>query len=291
MRTLRLLRVAKVLRILRVVKFFTQLHLIISAIIGSVLHLLWSILVFAILFFMFSLLITSSVTTSLKDLDSVDSQEAKDMLQFYGSVQLSMLTLYMTVTGGDDWNEFYYALEPASLAQCGFVFFVAFSQIALLNVVTGIFVENAMKVSKPNVLELANERFDEERDYALELQKIMEAADNDSDGLIEREEFDAMVNAGQLNNILKFVGIDPMWSRRNLPSVYDTVAEQHQVAGRGAPDGVKISDLVERMMALRGSARSTEIMDLHDSVWHLQVLQEQMMRNMGGRCSSGVHPN
>jgi hypothetical protein len=134
MRTLRLFRVAKVLRILRVVKFFTQLHLILAAIIGSVMHLFWSILVFAILFYLFSLYIASNVATCLHDLESVDGNEAKDMLLHYGSVPLCMRTLFMTVSGGSDWDAFYFALEPTSMAQSAFLFFVAFSQVALLNI-------------------------------------------------------------------------------------------------------------------------------------------------------------
>jgi hypothetical protein len=281
LRTIRLLRVAKVLRILRIVKFFTELHMIISAIIGSVLHVFWSILVFATLFFIFSLYITSVVVDALEDLDRADSKESLEILQYFGSVQVSMRTLFMTVTGGSDWDQFYFALAPARSAQYAFAFFVAFAQIALLNIVTGIFVENAMKISKPDVLELANERLIQERDYAMELQILVRVADHNDDGIIDKNEFDALVNDGKLTNFLFFLNVDPMWSKNNLPLLYDHLAEQHRAACPSEPDGVKIAVLVERIMALRGSAKSTDVLDLHDSLWSTQNLQEQMMSRMG----------
>merc|ERR1719382_7512 len=87
MRTIRLFRVAKVLRILRFVKVFTQLHLIMSAILGSLLHLFWSIMVFAILFLMCSLYFVSSVATYLKSDEVGDKHVAQPMLDNFGSVQ------------------------------------------------------------------------------------------------------------------------------------------------------------------------------------------------------------
>ncbi|CAK0832535.1 unnamed protein product, partial [Prorocentrum cordatum] len=104
MRTIRLFRVAKVLRILRFVKVFTQLHLIMSAILGSLLHLFWSMMVFAILFLMFSLYFVSSVAAYLKSTEGRDKHVAEPLLQYFGSVQGSMTTLFMALSGGADWG-------------------------------------------------------------------------------------------------------------------------------------------------------------------------------------------
>lgn len=274
LRTLRLLRVAKVLRIFRVIKFFTQLHLIITALVGSVMHLVWSMLVFAILFFIFSLYLCSGVATYLDSDDGVDSKESDALLMSFGSVQSSFLSLYMTVTGGSDWSDYFDAMAPTSL-QPAFLFFVAFSQIALLNIVTGIFVDNAMKVAQPDIQQQAEEQFADEQNYAIELEKLFESYNDNKDGVLQRDEFESMVREGKLTNYFFFLNIDTSWTKKNLPLLYDAVSDDCLEEGLDG-DGVPIGALVERIMALRGYARGTEIMDLYDRVSDMHALVEQI---------------
>jgi hypothetical protein len=145
------------------------------------------------------------------------------------------------------------------------------------------FVESTIKLCRPDFKQLAEDNYNEEREYAKELKKLFEETDLDRNGCIGRLEFDTIVSNGKLANALKFLNIDPTWSRNNLPSVYDAVAEQHLVQTPGhAGDGVGIDVLTERIMALRGFARSTEVMDLHDMVWQLTKRQEEMISWMSG---------
>jgi len=289
MRTFPLLRVAKVLRILRVVKFCTQLYLIVSAVIGSIMQMFWSVLTFAIVFFIFSLFILSNVVNYMQALDSVHSEEARSVILYFGSFEVTLRTLFLTLAGGSDWEEYYFALEPVRNGQLVFTLFVVFSQLVLLNVVTSMFVESTMKLSKPDFKQLAEEHYAEEREYATELKKLFEAADVDQNCYIDRLEFDAMVSDGKFATAFKFLNIDPTWARNNLPSLYDALAEQHMVRtpGNGAV-GIDINVLTERIMALRGFARSTEVMDLHDMVWQLARRQEEMMSVMGGAVLDGM---
>ncbi|CAK0879253.1 unnamed protein product [Prorocentrum cordatum] len=166
MRTFRLLRVVKVLRILRVFKFFTQLYAIVSAIVRSMMHLFWSVLMFVIVLFMFSLFIMANASNYLQDLDSLDSKEAAAIIMYFGSFPIAMRTLLLTVSGASDWETFYFALEPISVAQIVYVLFIGFTQIAVLNIVTGIFMLNisyALNFSRPEYHQLAEGHYAEER--------------------------------------------------------------------------------------------------------------------------------
>lgn len=288
MRTFRLLRVAKVLRILRVIKFFTQLYVIVTAVMGSIMQMFWTVLTFAIVFFMFSLFILSNVASYLQDLGSVDSEDAQSMMLYFGSFEVTLRTLFLTLAGGS-LESYYFALGPVSTGQMVFMLFVVFSQIVLLNVVTSMFVESTIKLCKPDFKQLAEEHHAEEREYAKELKKLFEATDVDQDGFIGRHEFDTIMSNGKLASALKFLNIDPAWSRNNLPALYEALAEQHLVQTPGhAPDGVGIDVLTERIMALRGFARSTEVMDLHDMVWQLTKRQEEMISWMSGEAPGGI---
>jgi hypothetical protein len=279
MRTIRLFRVAKVLRILRFVKVFTQLHLIMSAILGSLLHLFWSIMVFAILFLMFSLYFVSSVSTFMSSTEGGDKDVVEPMLENFGSVQGSMCSLFMALSGGDDWSVFYDTLTPAGTAGSVFLFFIAFSQIALLNIVTGIFVDNALKISEPDVQQQAEEHFNQDREYAKELKHIFSNGCSNAKTRLTKEDFEDILEDGKLGTYLRFLGIDPIWSKKNLPVLFDRVREEQQLLdGEDDEDqGIEPSVFVERCMALRGHARSTEVMDLQDIVMKIQFTQELIL--------------
>lgn len=285
MRMFRILKAVRILRVARVFTIFTQVHVIFNAIVGSTAQLFWSIVVLAMLFFTFAMYFTSTVTSYLKALptEQIDGQTEQTLILRFGFVRNSMLSLFKSVYGGEDWGGLYdllTALASHSNAHHVFIFFLAFVHIALLNIVTGIFVEHALKLSQPNIHQLAEQRFIEERAYATELKEVFGLADKNKDGFADKDELEHMVKDGRIVNFLRYLNIDPMWSKRHLVAMLDEVAERE-----GPDDQVRITALVERVMAVRGWARSTDIMDLRDAVWHVMSVQQQIMRKIDGRGS------
>jgi hypothetical protein len=295
MRTLRLFRVAKVLRILRVIKFFTQLHLIVTCIVGSFLSLFWSVAVLALLFLLFSLYFTSTTVTYLQD-SGVAPEEVENIQKFFGSVTTCGRTLFMTITGGDDWNTFYFILQPMGAAGFVYCFFVAFSHIALLNIVTGIFVESALKIAEPDVHTKAQEEINQKRDYADGLKRLLLKADKDQNRMMSRDEFQTLLQEGTLHNYLSFLGIDPIWIEDNIERLFQQMTEEAATRhSENSPlkDGpkdepqVSLQRFVETCMKLRGPARSTDLQDLQVQVGDLdRVIREHLAGGLGQRGSS-----
>eukprot|EP00928_Gymnodinium_smaydae_P073445 TRINITY_DN56653_c0_g1_i1.p1 TRINITY_DN56653_c0_g1~~TRINITY_DN56653_c0_g1_i1.p1 ORF type:complete len:569 (+),score=72.11 TRINITY_DN56653_c0_g1_i1:35-1741(+) len=147
LRSLRVLRMAKVLRVFRLVKIVRQLRIILNCLVGSVMSLVWSIVMMWIVFYMFSMVFVQGVATLLQQTGRVSYG---DTTELFGSVEACFLSLFKSVCGGDDWSKFYEALLPVGRAYSSlYLFFVAFSHIAFLNILTGIFVENALKHAVP----------------------------------------------------------------------------------------------------------------------------------------------
>eukprot|EP00747_Dinoflagellata_sp_TGD_P116633 gnl/TRDRNA2_/TRDRNA2_172431_c2_seq1.p1 gnl/TRDRNA2_/TRDRNA2_172431_c2~~gnl/TRDRNA2_/TRDRNA2_172431_c2_seq1.p1 ORF type:complete len:476 (+),score=82.46 gnl/TRDRNA2_/TRDRNA2_172431_c2_seq1:115-1428(+) len=151
MRLFRLFKMAKLLRILRVMKFFRELHLLLAPLLGSVRQLFWTLIMLALMLYIFGVIFLQAAGGALlADLDNHDlTKEAKDgLVEHWSSVDGAMLTLYMAITGGNDWAAL---AEPLKL--CGahyyllFLFYIAFLTFAVLNVLTGIFVDCAMTCS------------------------------------------------------------------------------------------------------------------------------------------------
>ena len=82
--------------------------------------------------------------------DSLDDAERENLISVFGSVEVAMLNLFKSSTGGADWEVFYSVISPCLMSACMFVFFIAFMQVALMSIFTGIFVEKAMKLAPPD---------------------------------------------------------------------------------------------------------------------------------------------
>eukprot|EP00928_Gymnodinium_smaydae_P062050 TRINITY_DN45996_c0_g1_i1.p1 TRINITY_DN45996_c0_g1~~TRINITY_DN45996_c0_g1_i1.p1 ORF type:complete len:665 (-),score=69.03 TRINITY_DN45996_c0_g1_i1:196-2190(-) len=155
LRTLRVLRMAKVLRVFRLVNFFSQLRIILQCLTGSFMCLLWSIIMMMLVFYMISMVIVQGVASYLSQSHGEIEDPYIDTMEHFGSVEASFLSLFKSVSGGDDWGVFYEALQPlGDFYSTIYLLFIAFSHVALLNILTGIFVENALKYAHPEMEQL-----------------------------------------------------------------------------------------------------------------------------------------
>ena len=135
----------KVMRIFRVMRFFTELNVLLRVIVSTMPPLFWCVFMLAVFYYIFAVVFTFGAAAYLA-MDDVATAKKAWMVEHYGSVLKAMVSLYKATTGGIDWGEmaepmweagyFYYFL---------FLFFIAFAILALLNILTGLFVDRAMR--------------------------------------------------------------------------------------------------------------------------------------------------
>jgi len=167
LRVLRLLKMVKMLRVVRVMRFFKVLRMMVASIIGSMSTLFWSVLMLAIMLYMFGLCFLQAVASYLQEAalthssgaaaltaeEMIDAKAAhKDVVmaieQYWGGVGASAISLYMAVTGGADWENIAFPIKASGIIYYSlFLFYTAFASLAVLNVLTGMFVDAAMKIS------------------------------------------------------------------------------------------------------------------------------------------------
>lgn len=149
LRGFRLLKMLKMLRVIRVMRFFRELRNIVAAIVGSIATLVWAILAISLMMFVFGLALLGGLSTYLSDTPPSAVSEAfmTDVNTHWGSVPMAILTLYKATSGGSDWEPLAAPFQEAGAMYYGlFLGYIALSMLAVLNVVTGIFVDNAMTV-------------------------------------------------------------------------------------------------------------------------------------------------
>jgi voltage-gated sodium channel len=268
LRALRLFKMAKVLRVLRVIKSLKELRLILACITGSVISLFWSLVMMTFILFMFSLLFVQETGGYFKDQgDSIDPEVETALNENFGSVQVSMLTLWASVTGGNDWWMYYDVLR-GPYSKPLYLFFIAFSQIALLNILTGIFVESAMKLAEPDATVKAHEMRQEKARQEVDLKHLCEDLDEDKSGKISLNEFGKKsVALNKLQSYLVTLGID-MNQTKHL----------FYLLSEGTDDNtVDIEKLVQGIMRMKGGANNISMQRLYFEVLVSRRLLQQAL--------------
>lgn len=210
----------------------------------------------SLVFFMFSLVFVHHNAAYLNDtaLD-IPQDRLEVLLKYFGTVQDSMLTLYMAATGGIGWAEVYDVLQPLGFLSTGlFLFFIAFWEISLMNVLIGIFVENAIKLAEPDRQFIYAEHQKSYLRNIKELEEIVKDMDSSVDGQISQDEFsnEMLRPHSELREYLGAIG------------VHSTDAERFfymlKAAHFGKPVGTE--SLVAGLIKLPGVAQSLDVQAL-----------------------------
>merc|ERR1719482_1807022 len=84
-----------------------------------------------------------------------------------------MITLYKATTGGQDWGDVSDTLfDCGKFYYCLFLFFIAFIILALLNILTGIFVDRAMRATAEDKDGEAISKLEADREAVRDLCKL-----------------------------------------------------------------------------------------------------------------------
>jgi len=262
MRTLRILKVARILRVIRVAKIFSELRLMLNSILGSFHSLFWSFVMLGFVFYIFGLVFVQGTATYLKQYgEEIDPFSRYRIEKTFGSVERAMLSLYKATTGGSDWENLFDdpIIERMGALNIGlFIFLIAFIQVALLNILTAVFVENALKLAQPDRDQQALEQRKKELAEAQELRSLCETIDLDNSGTINPNQFCANFRQGKLRAHLQVLGLH----------IKDAEVFYELLLADGEAKEVEIEDFVAGCMRLRGSATSLDLQTVLHYIRH-----------------------
>eukprot|EP00930_Biecheleria_cincta_P037799 TRINITY_DN25977_c0_g1_i1.p1 TRINITY_DN25977_c0_g1~~TRINITY_DN25977_c0_g1_i1.p1 ORF type:complete len:642 (+),score=136.17 TRINITY_DN25977_c0_g1_i1:66-1991(+) len=265
LRILRLLRVVRMTRATRVIRFLGELRLMIFSLTGSLKSLAWSVVLILIILLVFGVCFTDGVVTYCLQHSAFGAAHTEEMRRFFGTVTQSSVSLFMAMSGGEDWGNMLAALAPLPLEySLLFLGFISFTVLALLNVVTAVFVNTALQRSQ-NDRELVVQK---EMEYKEELVSIVEQVfmelDKNHSGSLNIEEFEQHVDDEKIMAYLRSRDID-IGQVRTLFMLLD-------VDGTG---DVSMEEFVNGILRLKGGASSMDLAFLTYQVgWILHNMQE-----------------
>lgn len=268
-RCLRLLRLGKIFRAFRVMRFFRELRMMLASIAASMRSLFWCMVMLTLFYYIFAIMFVNAARSVVAGADFSPPQ--KDMvMDYWGSTLTSMLSLYKASTGGIDWSD---AAEPLVVAgkiyYATFLFFIAFIILAVLNILTGIFVENAMRAAAHDRDGHVMEEMDVEhglvRNFTCIFVAILAQRDGScfveddwqSSGTITAEDFEEYMISPTARALMSVLGLE-VWDPRAFFQMMVAHGQSHHISS-GKVDN---SAFVLGCMQLRGQAKCTDIVGI-----------------------------
>lgn len=180
-------------------------------------------------------------------MSSADSgHPATALFQSFGSLLESISTLYKSITGGFDWQDVSNPLATYVDPFVGVVFsiYTAFALLVMLNLVTGVFVESALKFASSD-----------KADLTIKAYQIFASSETDVPGNISWEDFEAALEGDRMEEFFEALDINKARAS-DLFRLLDTT-------GDGA---VSIEELVAGGLMLQAPAKAIDIAMLAKSV-------------------------
>jgi len=220
--------------------------------------------------YLFGLLFMQALLDCMAPERDLDPIKQTEILDNFGSLAKTIVSLYMAVTGGDDWSKYYRIVSCAGwMYGWMFIFYTFVLFFALFNIVTGSLVEKAMSSNKPDRADrILNQRkvFAEQKEQFLDIFKAM---DEDESGKISRSEFlKCMSNPAVLAYMASIdVAVD------DVELFFNTVAHVHLSEGGDGGLQVPIERFVEMCMHLKGTATA---IDMQRQLYETHLLQADL---------------
>jgi voltage-gated sodium channel len=250
-RILRLVRITRVLRILRAMRSCQTLRVMVVSILSSMASLLWVFVLILFVIYFFAVLFASGIAErfSISEGDHQVSSAPDSVEENYGSIMSVMVSLFMCISGGDDWSVMVSPLyEVHTLYVALFVVYIFFMAFGILNVVVGQFVDNAARASQKDKDAVVQNELRQDREYSSKMQRIFKDADTDGDAQLSWPEFQEYLSNGQTAAYFSAAGLDA--------SIARTLFVLLDVDDTGK---VGIDEFVDGCMRLKGGARSLDV--------------------------------
>lgn len=255
-RVMRIFRLIRVMRFIRILSAFSALRMLVVSIIDSLRSLVWTLVLIFLAMFITSVYFTQIVTDhKLKHMGDRQLDEDDNLLIFYGTLDRTMLTLYQTISEGLHWDV---AMEPLR-SHCSpwmalvFSLYIAFVTFAMLNVITGVFVESAIQT--------AND--DKKKVLMYQMRQLFLEADVDNSGTISWEEFKEQLENPQLQSFLRVVDLDKQ-EAEDLFRLLDVNGE----------DEISADEFVHGALRIHGFAKAIDLATfMHDYHRHARRVE------------------
>jgi len=139
----------------------------------------------------------------------VDDPNTEHMIVLFHDLLTTMHTLFMSVTGGLNWQEVQVLLLEISVYYAlAFLLFILVTSLAVMNVITGIFVTDAVEVARLDADIKVQQATEESRKYLRNLNELFHQIDTNHRGSITLDDFTKQMNREDVKLNFAMLGLD-----------------------------------------------------------------------------------
>jgi len=288
----RLLRFGRVIGSIMKLPKLMSLRFMLISMMNCTATLLWaSIVIFIVLSFfavMFMQVSANWLNTHGLHIEKVRTEEETSQLQqvteamrqYYNGFGVSLVSLFMAVTGGSDWNDLYKPLVHLdSMLGFAFLCYICLMVLGVFNVLVGICADRAFAASRTQPDFIANEEQQQQSAFMYEVRDTFAQMDQEGNEGITREEFLRCHENSRVYSFFKshqMHMMEPSW----LFSMLD----------KDGSGSITLSELAFGLLRLSGQARNSDMMllvtlnmELREEIGKLVALQRvgSDFRSMG----------
>lgn len=267
LQVLRMMRLLKLLRIVRLFRMFSDLWVLLRGLLCACRSLGWVMLMLGMVKYVSAIVLTKLIG---KEYGPVDDQ----INEYWGTVPSSVYSLFVVMTG-EEWV----TIADESAEHMGgpfrlfFVMYILFTDLALVNLVTGVIVDKVVMCTRENeidqMLELGEGR-DVEQKNMVTLFQLAERRDENGEreGYVDEESFcHAITSFSEAEKALRdldvYLGVKP-------PVLFN-VLDCH---GHGKLDA---EDFADGLTRIKGSNHSKHLLFVHSDLHTLNKMVDQVL--------------
>eukprot|EP00928_Gymnodinium_smaydae_P011704 TRINITY_DN14293_c0_g2_i1.p1 TRINITY_DN14293_c0_g2~~TRINITY_DN14293_c0_g2_i1.p1 ORF type:complete len:623 (+),score=106.46 TRINITY_DN14293_c0_g2_i1:57-1871(+) len=276
-RLVRLFKTARMLRSLRSFKFFKELLLMLESFQKSLYSLFWTFVMLGFVLYVLALIFMQALV-EYRQFSEVDSDTETIIVKRFGSFWAAVISLYMSVTGGENWVVYYEVFNKVGPVY-GFIFtlYTFLFLFAIFNIVTASLVEKSMSsIRIDRAEEILTHRktiLDNTRGFRALCQSISTCRH----GHITQEEFREWMENPVMLAYLGHLGLDV----HDADLFFQLVLTHSRNHGKSAQaDGISIDAFVDGCMRLRGSAASLDM--------HMQMIEMRSVNSVLQKIDASV---
>jgi hypothetical protein len=273
--TMKTVKMLRIIRIFRVFRFFSELGMLAMMITESFQSLAWALVMMVLIIYVFAICFTQSTTDYLiQKSDGGELEEIDIKLRgYFGNLSFSTDTLIQAMLGGTSWGEFAAPVSKIGWAAYSlFYFYIFFTMFAVLNIVTGVFVDNALQATKGQREFLVEQQRVQKEKTLQEMRELFKDMDQDGSGSISASEIKECMNDPKMGGYFHMLEIEIDDSERLFSLLDDD--------GSGE---VSIDEFFDGCLRLKGLAKSIDlyqalanIKQMHDSLDKIPELIEKI---------------
>jgi hypothetical protein len=284
LRALRVFKLAKVIRMLKALSQVRDLRVMMDCLISSWFAMFWAIVLIGFLTYLFALIFVQILTEFVATNEGMLEEGLKESIMArFGSVELGILSLFMSLTGGFDWGEMYDVIVvsgPIGTVAC--LFFVLFFTISVWNIVGSIFVEKVMDTAKPRPHEYLQQMKMQDEVDAAEMKQFFADFDKDMDGAIQEAEWQKLVSQGSLLQFLASRECD-LKDEIDVQAFFAMALDAHIAKNLNfnqSSNSIPVDALVSMFLKLKGQASAVDVAIMTQGVLIRQKLMIQMLSSL-----------